>query len=206
MNILTINSVGFSSNTYILSSGADAAVVDPSAPTGRILSLLSENGLRLRYILLTHGHFDHFLSIDALRRDTHAKSYIHIDDAEALSDSNLNASAVFGMEFFALDADYTILDGDCIALGRENIEVISTPGHTPGSVCYYADDMLICGDTLFSSSYGRYDLPGGDGKTLFSSLRSLAQRRDDPMIYPGHGSACKLSSASVIQEIRYSGY
>ena len=127
----------------------------------------------------------------------------HSNDAEMLKDPELNGSEFFGLEFACLGSDRELDDGEILPLGRVNIEVFSTPGHTPGSVCYDCGDKLICGDTIFSSGYGRYDLPGGDGNVLFSSLKKLAARRDDPMIYPGHGASCSLSAADVIRTLRY---
>jgi glyoxylase-like metal-dependent hydrolase (beta-lactamase superfamily II) len=93
-------------------------------------------------------------------------------------------------------------DGDKVRLGDDEITVLSTPGHTSGSVCYHYGDILICGDTLFSSGYGRYDLPTGDPKVLFNSLKLLAAMQGNPVIYPGHGTSCRLSDALVIKELR----
>lgn len=202
MKVFTLGARSFHSNTYILSNRLEAAVVDPSAPLGEIDAVLKENYLTLRYILLTHAHFDHFMTLDSLRCTTKAPLYIHKADASALADSELNASAAFGMEYYALSADELLSDGDTLPLGGERIEVISTPGHTQGSVCYLSGDVLVTGDTLFESGYGRYDLPGGDGAALLSSLKLLSARRDDPTIYPGHGGSCKLSNADIIRHLR----
>lgn len=201
MDIIKLNGLSYASNTYVLISGADAAVVDPSADIRDIKNALGE--AKLRYILLTHCHFDHILKLDSLRAETRAEVCIHKADADMMKDPELNGSAFFGLDLASLGADRILEDGETIPLGKATIEVISTPGHTPGSVCYECGYDLICGDTLFSSGYGRYDLPGGDGNVLFASLKKLADRRDDPMIHPGHGASCALSDADIIRAIRY---
>lgn len=200
MDIIKLQGLSYASNTYVIISGTDAAVVDPSADIKEITAAL--NGAKLRYILLTHGHFDHILKLDSLRCVTKAEVCIHANDAEKLTDPELNASEFFGLDFSSLGADRVLSDGETILLGRESIEVIHTPGHTPGSICFDCVDEIVCGDTLFKSGYGRYDLPGGDPRTLFNSLKSLADRRDNPMIHPGHGDSCRLSDAAIIRTIR----
>ena len=200
MEIKTLAGYSYASNTYVLISDGDAAVVDPSAPVSMI-----ENAIgcaKLRFILMTHGHFDHMITLDSLRSKYGVRLILHENDADKISDPALNASGFFGLELSALPADEILKDGDVLMLGDEEIRVISTPGHTSGSVCYDCGKDLVCGDTLFSSGYGRYDLPTGDPKMLFDSLKLLSMRQDDPMIYPGHGSYCRLSEADVIIGLR----
>lgn len=200
MDIIILNGISYAANTYVIISGEEAAVVDPSVDVNSILSAIGN--AKLRYILLTHGHFDHILKLDSLRCETRAEVCIHRADGKMLADPSLNASEFFGMDFAALAPDRLLDDGDEIQLGRETIKVISTPGHTPGSVCYDCGNELICGDTLFSSGYGRYDLPGGDPKALFASLSMLAERQDNPLMHPGHGASCNLVQADIIAAIR----
>ena len=200
MDIIKLGSRSYVSNTYVLISGTDAAVIDPSADISEIMNAVGE--AKLRFILLTHGHFDHILKLDSLKSASHAEVCIHHADAKMLGDPSLNASEFFGIEFASLGADRLLDDGEEILLGRETIKVISTPGHTPGSVCYECGNDLICGDTLFTSGYGRYDLPGGDARILFTSLSMLAARQDNPTIHPGHGASCDLASADIISAIR----
>ena len=204
MDIIKLNGLSYASNTYVLISAGDAAVVDPSADIKDIKSAIGE--AKLRYILLTHCHFDHILKLDSLRAETRAEVCIHKADADMMKDPALNGSEFFGLDFASLGADRILDNGEIIPLGKETIEVISTPGHTPGSVCYDCGNDLICGDTLFTSGYGRYDLPGGDGNILFASLKMLADRRDNPMIHPGHGASCALSDADIIRAIRYTNF
>ncbi len=197
MHIRTLCPDSFASNCYLLVEGKAALVIDPSISVRAIRSALESEGADCVGILITHGHFDHILSLDALR-DAYpdATVYIHKDDADHLTDGQKNAFATFFGEARAWQpADHLLIDGEILLLGECRIRILHTPGHTPGSICALADAGLISGDTLFAQGYGRYDLPGGDGPTLFSSLRSLAALPKDTPIYPGHGESSTLGDA-----------
>lgn len=186
------------SNCYLLVSGNHAAVVDPSADANTIRNTLQQKyGASLDFILLTHGHFDHIVSADSLRDLTGAPLYIHKWDAEMLADSKKNAFySFFRMDRTYRPAERLLEDGDVLSLGEESIRVISTPGHSQGSVCYLCnEEFLITGDTLFENAYGRYDLWGGNEESLFSSLASLRDLNQALPIYPGHGACAKLGAA-----------
>ena len=189
------------SNCYVLISESQdgqkhAAVVDPSASAKGIVDFLNTKGATLEYIILTHGHFDHITSLDTLRDATNAPALIHKDDAEMLSDGEKNAFLFFfGQDRKWRNAEKLLSDGDKINLGDEVLEVISTPGHSKGSICLLTNEFIITGDTLFANGYGRYDLHGGDAAQLAGSLRLL--RKYDPMltVYSGHGDKGKLGHA-----------
>lgn len=200
LDIIKLNGAGFASNTYILLSGGEAAVVDPSAELSLILDAVGDS--TIRYILLTHGHFDHVLTLRELYESTSAEIMIHEADIEMPADPSINASEYFGLSFSSVTPTRGLREGDQIPLGNEYIKLLSTPGHTPGSACYDCGDFIVCGDTLFSQSYGRYDLPGGDGRILFSSLKRLAVIDRETFIHPGHGASCELSQADIIRAIR----
>ena len=185
------------SNCYLLTVGTHAAVVDPSPDAQTILVELARLGANLDFILLTHGHFDHIVSVDALRDRTAAPLLVHERDACMLTDAHKNAFFTFFRQERVYRApERTLVDGDELHLGDEIIRVISTPGHSQGSVCYLCnDEFLLTGDTLFADGYGRYDLYGGDGEILFASLASLRTLPPSLPIYPGHGESTHLGMA-----------
>ena len=196
MEIITLQSNYFGSNTYILKSKGEAYVVDPAAHVDDIIDALHNNSVVLKGILLTHGHFDHVLSLDALHEKTDAPIYIGTEDAELLTNGRINAYfEFFGKERTFTPADRQLLEGDTLKLGNENISVLHTPGHTRGSLCFYTEGSLISGDTLFAEGYGRYDLYGGNVNQLAESLKRLSKLPEDTVIYPGHGECSRLKDA-----------
>ncbi len=197
MDIYNLFPGSFGSNCYLLISKKDAAVVDPSADADVILQKIAEHGAALRYILLTHGHFDHICSLDALREKTGVPAYIHNGDADMPADAHKNAFSVFfGQERIYRAPEKILAEGDVLTLGDENIRVLHTPGHTEGSVCYLCGEkILITGDTLFDRGFGRYDLYGGDPFKLRRSLERLALLDHSLIIYAGHGSPTDLGDA-----------
>ncbi len=199
MEIIPLRPTGFCSNSFILHNGKEALAVDPSMPHEMYLSMLSSNGLTLKGILLTHGHFDHIYRSDELKKATHSPVYIHELDAELLGDSRKNAYSHFFEGALTVSAANIFLkEGDTVMLGDEGIKVIHTPGHTRGSVCYDAGDFMLTGDTLFAGGYGRYDLYGGDLRALKASLSRLASlaKTDNKPIYCGHGESSTLKRAT----------
>jgi glyoxylase-like metal-dependent hydrolase (beta-lactamase superfamily II) len=201
LEIYNLSEGSWSSNCYaLISRGADginhAAIVDPSAKAQNIVALLDSKQAKLDFIILTHGHFDHILQLDELRALTGAPAYIQKDDAEMLSDGRKNAfSLFFGSELSLADADRLLDGGEMLTLGEEQIQVISTPGHSRGSICLLCPDFIVTGDTIFAEGYGRYDLYGGDLATLRESLISLKKYPRHLRLYAGHGAESTLGSA-----------
>ena len=207
MEIINLFPGSFASNCYILRQGGQAFIIDPSASAASVLNRLKEENLTPQGILLTHGHFDHILSVDTLRVAAQAegydlKAYIHEDDAPMFSDGEKNGFTVFfGDDRVYAPADVLLKDGDELPLGGGKVRVIHTPGHSPGSVCYLCIEpagnarILVTGDTLFSDTVGRWDLWGGSRNTLFRSLASLRALDGKLTIYPGHGDTEKLARA-----------
>ena len=197
MEIFNLYPGSWGSNCYLLMANGRAAVVDPSANAQTIVDALGEKGATLDFILLTHGHFDHIVSVDSLRDMTGAPLYIHEQDAEMLTDARKNAFFTFFRSHRTYrPAEKTLTNGDVLTLGGESIRVIATPGHSKGSVCYLCDDrFLITGDTLFAEGYGRYDLFGGNPKTLFETLDGMRKLPPQLPIYPGHGEPSRLGAA-----------
>ncbi|MBQ8212903.1 MAG: MBL fold metallo-hydrolase [Clostridia bacterium] len=198
MEIENLYPGSWGSNCYLLTVGSHAALVDPSANAYTLMDAVAQKGAILELILLTHGHFDHIVSIDTLRQYTDAPVMIHEDDAEMLGDSTKNAFyTFFRQERNYRDADRVLTDGEILKLGDEMIRVIHTPGHSAGSVCYLCNEnqFLLTGDTLFDEGVGRCDLWKGDADQLRNSLKKLRDFPQNSLIYPGHGAPARLGIA-----------
>ena len=177
-------------NCYILGCDQtlEAAVIDPGDDADQILALLAESGLQLKYILNTHGHFDHVggnRGMKAAAAD--AQLMIHRLDAPML-DQLATSASMFGLRAEnSPPPDAMLEDGQRLVFGNIEITVIHTPGHSPGGVAFLADGHVFVGDTLFQGSIGRTDLPGGDYDTLINSIRTrLFPLGDDIQVHPGH--------------------
>lgn len=194
MELITLPSMGMMGvNCYILGCENEAAVIDPPCMPDTILQKLRENGLALRKILLTHGHFDHIGAVAALVRETNCEVFIHKDDRNMLTDNSANLSRFFGFKGTEpCDASILLSDGDVINLGGTEIRVMHTPGHSPGSVCFFCEKFMFSGDTLFCSSVGRTDVPGGCTETLQNSLLKIKNIPENYIVYPGHGGSTDL--------------
>ena len=184
-------------NCYILSGGSgDAVMIDPGGPTDEAKAYIDKNSLKLKKILMTHGHADHIMGLGEVRGMSEDGVAIHSDDAACIVSASENLSSVMGNPAEFKEADLLLSDGMDIVIGGVKIQVIHTPGHTRGSCCFYAtegrDALLISGDTLFARSVGRTDLPGGDEATLLGSLKKLETLADSVPVYPGHGPSTTI--------------
>ncbi len=201
MRIINLFPGSYGSNCYLLESDGHALVVDPSAAASAILRRVEADGCTLDGVLLTHGHFDHIMSIDTLREAIPGLPVsIHTGDAPMLTDGDKNGFAFFFQkERVWRAADKYLSDGDTVTVGASTLKVIHTPGHSRGSVCFLCeeDKLLITGDTLFADGIGRWDLWGGDYETLRHSLITLGQMDGSLRIYPGHGEDAPLARAAL---------
>ena len=180
------HSHGFASNTYLLTVGGECAVIDPSAPYSESLV-----GGRVKYILLTHAHFDHMLDIDEWVEKTGAEVIVGNNDIGALPDSERNCYMLLTRRDHGYYGAATPIDENTeIYLGGEKIRVILTPGHTPGSVSYLIGDLLFVGDTIFAGGgYGKCCFPGGDFSEIRRSINKLLELDENIVVYPGHGES-----------------
>ena len=179
-------------NCYIIETESkNAAAVDPGDEFEKIDRFLTDNDLTLKTILLTHGHFDHIGAVDALYRHSSAadrpRIVIHELDAPMLTNPVLNAGmGLMGCEITAPQATDLVREGDELTLAGLKIQVLHTPGHTPGSVCYLIEGELFTGDTLFDYGWGRTDLPGGNEEQMEDSLRRLMPMVRSIPMHAGH--------------------
>lgn len=177
-------------NCYILGCETTqaAAVIDPGDDPERILAEVQRAGLTIACIINTHGHFDHVGGNRQLKSTTGAELMIHPLDAPMLGQLDQMAGA-FGLRAENSPApDRLVEDGDTIAVGKLELNVLHTPGHTPGGISLHVDSCVFVGDTLFQGSIGRTDFPGGDFDTLIASIRTrLFALDDETTVYTGHG-------------------
>lgn len=186
VKVLCVGPIG--TNCYILEDEKTnkAAVIDPGDEADKILEVIGTEGVEVDYILLTHGHYDHTTAVPELHKALpQAKIYIHEADANGA-----------GSNLFPLagQVDDLLLygEGDELTLGTLTIQVIHTPGHSPGSVTLKVGDVLFCGDTLFAGSCGRTDLRGGSYVEIMASLKRLGELEGDFHVCPGHDRTSTL--------------
>jgi hydroxyacylglutathione hydrolase len=166
----------------------ESVVIDPGDDTDKILLSLAESSLTLKYIINTHGHFDHVGGNKRLQGATGAQILIHPLDSHMLGSLSSMATAWGLSAEDSPSPDRTVEDQDTIAFGEITLTVLHTPGHSPGSISLYTDGHVFVGDALFDGSIGRTDFPGGDYGTLISSIRNkLFVLDDDVAVHTGHG-------------------
>ncbi|MBW1783244.1 MAG: MBL fold metallo-hydrolase [Deltaproteobacteria bacterium] len=164
----------------------EGLIIDPAGSERRILSKAEDMGLRIKYVINTHGHADHTCGNRAVLSKTGADLVVHREDAsEILRGLNRAFSVVMGKRP-SPRAQRLVTDGDFIRIGKTGLKVIHTPGHTPGSICLYGEGNLFTGDTLFIGAVGRTDLRGGSFDVLLDSLRKLLSLPPETRVWPGH--------------------
>ncbi len=185
LQIHTLPLGDYQTNCYILhqEGNRDCLVIDPGYEPEIILSYLSEKGLTLQAILLTHGHFDHVGAVRELAAQTDCRVYLN--PKELAMPPMLTAGPLYYTNTYG--------EGDLLDIAVISFQVLETPGHTPGSVCLITENNIFSGDTLFRGSCGRTDLPCGDHRAMTESLKRLAALREDYNVYPGHGSNTTLA-------------
>ena len=188
-------------NCYVVhkESSTSCVVVDPACESDAIMAYLESHNLTLEAIFLTHGHFDHVSALEPLRERTGCALWMHKGDYHQRKDPMIDY--LYPLHDKDLGEIHFCGDGDQIFAGGLTFTVLSTPGHSLGSVCYLAEKTLLSGDTLFAGGCGRTDLPGGNWATIQISLADLSELADEIQVFPGHGE-----STTLAREKRYNPY
>ena len=182
-------------NCYILGceDTKEAAIIDPGDNADEIISNIEKEGLNPKFIINTHAHFDHIGGVKVIQDHFKIDFILHEGDLFLVENASEQATA-FGLKPISKPVvNKNATNGEKVNLGNKSITVIHTPGHSPGGVCYYSDNNVFVGDTLFAGSIGRTDLPGGSYDTLINSIKeNLFPLGDSTIVYPGHGPSTTI--------------
>lgn len=183
------------SNTYILwdDQTGECAVIDAGNPAEAVWEIVNGYNLTVKYILLTHAHYDHIFYFEEYqKRAPGAQVAVHGLDDEMLPIPRLNASEIFGPAKRFPRADIQLSHGDTLSLGSGKLHILHTPGHTPGGICIQADKFLFTGDTLFYDGFGRTDLGAGSTAEMAASIDRLYTMDPTLIVLPGHGTGTTI--------------
>lgn len=200
MIIRSIEVGPFAANCYVLvcPSTREAAVIDPGGDAPVILQVILQERAKVKYIINTHGHVDHVGANAQVKSATNAEILIHEKDAPMLTNPARNLAILSPVVIRQVPADRTLKEGDEIEFGEIKMEVIHTPGHTPGSISLKTDKIIFTGDTLFAGSIGRTDFPGGSYEQIMESIKNkIATLGDDYKVFPGHGPSTSVGYERV---------
>ncbi|MBQ7056655.1 MAG: MBL fold metallo-hydrolase, partial [Bacteroidaceae bacterium] len=191
-------------NCYVVSDETNEAIlIDPGcfaeSEWDDVAQYIRDNGLTLKHNLLTHAHFDHIMGCYFVERDFNVRPELHTEDVSLYNILDQQALQFFGIRLKTKPApviERCLNEGSTISFGHHTLEVLHTPGHSPGGVCFYCkeENAVFTGDTLFLGSMGRTDLTGGDTAQIYASLNRLAQLPDNTVAYPGHGPSTTIAN------------
>ena len=192
-------------NNYLLidEESNEGVLIDCSSSRAEFVDAVKNTGCTLKYILITHGHFDHILGVEKFKEEFKVEAYVSQDDLNQISYAP-QMLMMFGGGTIAKAPEITkpVNDGDEFEIGKYTIKSISTPGHTKGGMCYLVDNKLFSGDTLFQGSVGRCDLPEGDLDEIIKSIKEkLFTLADEIEVYTGHGGKTTIGFEKKYNEI-----
>jgi glyoxylase-like metal-dependent hydrolase (beta-lactamase superfamily II) len=190
MNIKSMPLGPLGTNCYIVYDESNAIIIDPGGEAEKVIRFLDSVKLKPAAILLTHAHFDHIGGVEELRNHYRIDVYLHENEADWLTDANLNGSSRFMAQGITTKSPDQLLEPGKLEIASFTFEAVHTPGHSPGSISliFHREEMVISGDVLFNRGVGRTDLPGGDMQLLESSIRNVLYKLGDNFtVYPGHG-------------------
>lgn len=187
------------SNTYLVweTESRSGMVIDCGNSAAELYRFADEKGLRVKYLVLTHGHYDHVSKLEEYRACfPEAKLVTHEKEAAVLADPEANVSTLFRDPNTYPTAELSVTEGDLLSLGELDFEVLSTPGHTPGSICLYSKEerLMFTGDTLFAQGWGRTDFKYGDDSQMHKSLTRLLSMDGEITFLAGHGLPSTVSA------------
>lgn len=196
MNIITIPNGTLQANCYIVETEHAAVVIDPGYMERQLSAYVAENPNKIKFIMLTHRHFDHLAAANALKKLTGAKIVINELDEGGLYSDLLSLGSMAGGFYNKADpdahADIYVDEGDTVTAADMVFKVLYTPGHSEGGICFLIDNILFSGDTLFKGSIGRTDFPSSNMAEMRESLDRLCTLPDETIVYPGHGEATTI--------------
>ncbi len=197
LKTLVVGPIG--ANCYLIGDEAtnEGAVIDPGDEAQRIIQVVKESGLTIKYVIATHGHFDHTGAVKQVKQELDCDFLLHINDLMFVRRSKKSALDWGIMIDQVPDPDRNLEDGDILKLGTLELKIIYTPGHSPGGICVYvqSENIVFSGDTLFNGSVGRTDFDGGSMEELLKSIKEkLYTLPDDTVVYTGHGEETSIGN------------
>lgn len=188
-------------NNYIIidEESHEAIIIDCTQNPQDMLDFIKSHHAELKYILLTHGHFDHILGLNELSDEILQKTYVHKDDKFLLDNINDFMDFIHYHHVIPPKINHFFDEKTSLSLGKNPIQIISTPGHTPGCICFLIQDNLFSGDTLFYKSHGRTDMPKSNPQEMQKSLKKLfSSLPDETKVFPGHGPSTTIGQEKVL--------
>ncbi|HQL42440.1 MAG: MBL fold metallo-hydrolase [Spirochaetes bacterium] len=180
----------------------EAVLIDPAADFDTIMQAIHKHNAHVKYIINTHGHFDHTSGNDSMMKLTGAELLIHENDVRQLTGITNRLMSHINRGSASPKPLHTVKEGDTIIFGNEKLTVLHTPGHTPGGICLYSPGNIFTGDTLFTEGMGRTDLPGGSYQQIMESIYRILSLPDDTVVWPGHHYG-RFPKSTVAEQKRY---